>query len=165
MQSSSERWTACTLLLFAHSLPYCTGCCTGTTCQNICALSKYPRFREFSPIFRGRLLSSNQRAVKEKVVHFGLLFQMSPLGTSWAWPSRSCAERGGAGAYKQRNRWHHEPCVACGEGGRGRGVGRAKDCLGRCVTALIGCKQATSAGLFPTFNSPSISLSLHSGWL
>jgi hypothetical protein len=24
---------------------------------------------------------------------------MSPLGTSWAWPSRSCAERGGAGAY------------------------------------------------------------------
>jgi hypothetical protein len=26
MQSPSERWTACTLLLFAHSLPYCTGC-------------------------------------------------------------------------------------------------------------------------------------------
>ncbi len=85
MQSSNEKWTACTLLLFAHSLPYCTGCCTGTTCQNICALSKYlrvPIFWEFSPIFRGRLLSSqnsNQRAVKEKVVHFGLLFQMSPM--------------------------------------------------------------------------------------
>jgi hypothetical protein len=26
MQSPSERWTACTLLLFACSLPYCTGC-------------------------------------------------------------------------------------------------------------------------------------------
>ncbi len=26
MQSPSERWTACLLLLFAHSLPYCTGC-------------------------------------------------------------------------------------------------------------------------------------------
>jgi hypothetical protein len=25
MRSPSERWTACTLLLFAHSLPYCTG--------------------------------------------------------------------------------------------------------------------------------------------
>ncbi len=47
---------------------------------------------------------SDQRAVKEKIVLFGLLFQMSPLGTSWAWLSRSCAKRGGAGAYKQRNR-------------------------------------------------------------
>ena len=29
--------------LWAASLPYCTGCCNGTTCQNICALSKYLR--------------------------------------------------------------------------------------------------------------------------
>ncbi len=28
---------------------YCTGCCTGTTCQNICALSKYLRAHIFSP--------------------------------------------------------------------------------------------------------------------
>ncbi len=40
-------------------------------------------------------------------------------GTSWAWPSRSCVERGGAGAYKQRNRWHHKLCGAVVKGGGG----------------------------------------------
>ncbi len=36
-------------LIWVVSLPYCTGCCTGTTCQNICALSKYLRAHIFSP--------------------------------------------------------------------------------------------------------------------
>ena len=36
-------------LIWAASLPYCTGCCTGTTCQNICVLSKYSRPHIFSP--------------------------------------------------------------------------------------------------------------------
>jgi hypothetical protein len=36
-------------LIWAASLPYCTGCCTGTTCQNICALSEYLRAHIFSP--------------------------------------------------------------------------------------------------------------------
>ncbi len=34
IQSPSEGWTACTLLLFARSLPYCTGCLYRLTCQN-----------------------------------------------------------------------------------------------------------------------------------
>ncbi len=125
MQSSSERWTACMLLLFAHSLPYCTGCCTGTTCQNICALSKYlwaPIFWEFSPIFRGRLLSSqnsNQRAVKEKVVHF-----WSPLSNEPPWDLVGVAveklDRRRGGDLQQINRWSHRPCAELlwrGEGG------------------------------------------------
>ena len=36
-------------LIWAASLPYCTGCCTGMTCQNICALSKYLRPHIFPP--------------------------------------------------------------------------------------------------------------------
>jgi len=46
---------------------------------------------EFSPAFRGRLLGSyhsDQRAVKSKNAPFGLLFQISPLGTLWACPER-----------------------------------------------------------------------------
>ncbi len=33
-------------LIWAASLPYCTGCWTGMTCQNICARSKYLRAPE-----------------------------------------------------------------------------------------------------------------------
>jgi hypothetical protein len=54
-------------------------------------LTFWPFFWEFSPAFRGRLLGSyhsDQRAVKRKYVPFGLLFQISPLGTLWAWPER-----------------------------------------------------------------------------
>ncbi len=47
MWSSSDLKTQAAQLIWAASLPYCTGCCTGTTCQNICALSKYLR----APIF------------------------------------------------------------------------------------------------------------------
>ncbi len=38
-------------LIWATSLPYCTGCFTGTICQNIRALSKYSRPRIFPPFF------------------------------------------------------------------------------------------------------------------
>ncbi len=38
-------------LIWAASLPYCTGCCTDTTCQNIRALSKCLRLRIFPPFF------------------------------------------------------------------------------------------------------------------
>jgi hypothetical protein len=40
-------------LIWAASLPYCTGCCTGTTCQNIRA---YPnvRGREYFHLFSGK---------------------------------------------------------------------------------------------------------------
>ncbi len=38
-------------LIWAASLPYCTGCCTRTTCQNIRALSKCSRPRIFPPFF------------------------------------------------------------------------------------------------------------------
>ncbi len=43
----------------AASLRYCTGCCTGTTCQNICVLSKYLRAHIFSPFpgEKSRLIS------------------------------------------------------------------------------------------------------------
>ena len=40
-------------LIWAASLPYCTGCCTGTTCQNIRALSNV-RGREYFHIFSGK---------------------------------------------------------------------------------------------------------------
>ncbi len=49
MWSSSDLKTQAAQLIWAASLPYCTGCCTGTTCQNICALSKYLRAPIFSP--------------------------------------------------------------------------------------------------------------------
>ncbi len=35
--------------IWVASLPYCTSCCTGTTCQNICVLSKYLRPHIFLP--------------------------------------------------------------------------------------------------------------------
>jgi hypothetical protein len=38
-------------LIWEASLPYCTGCCTGTTCQNIRALSKCSRPQIFPPFF------------------------------------------------------------------------------------------------------------------
>ncbi len=38
-------------LIWAVSLPYCTGCCTGATCQNIRTLSKCSRLRIFPPFF------------------------------------------------------------------------------------------------------------------
>ncbi len=38
-------------LIWAASLPYCTGCCTGTTRQNIRALSKCSQPRIFPPFF------------------------------------------------------------------------------------------------------------------
>ena len=50
-----------------------------------------PFSENFSPAFRGRLLGSyhsDQRAVKSKNAPFGLLFQISPLGTLWACPER-----------------------------------------------------------------------------
>ena len=40
-------------LIWAASLPYCTGCCTGTTCQNIRALSNV-RGREYFHLFSGK---------------------------------------------------------------------------------------------------------------
>jgi hypothetical protein len=45
------KWlvTQAAQLISAASLPYCTGCCTGITCQNICAWSKYLRAHIFSP--------------------------------------------------------------------------------------------------------------------
>ncbi len=49
MQSSSEICTQAAQLIWVASLPYCTGCCTGTTCQNIRVLSKYSRPHIFSP--------------------------------------------------------------------------------------------------------------------
>jgi hypothetical protein len=49
MWSSSDLSTQAAKLIWAASLPYCTGCCTGRTCQNICALSKYLRAHIFSP--------------------------------------------------------------------------------------------------------------------
>ncbi len=68
------------------------------SCPNICG-------REYFHLFPGNFRRSLgvdcsaprtliKELVKEKTVHFGLLFQMSPLGTSWAWPSRSCVEKG-----------------------------------------------------------------------
>ncbi len=48
----------------------------------------------------------------------------------------------------------------------GGGMGRAKDCLGPCVTALIGCvNRQHLLAWFPLSSSPPISLLLHSGWL
>jgi len=67
------------------------------TCQNVGTLEcrrcwHFGPFSEnFSPAFRGRLLGSyhsDQRAVKSKNAPFGLLFQISPLGTLWACPER-----------------------------------------------------------------------------
>ncbi len=49
MWSSSDLSTQAAQLIWAASLPYCTGCCNGTTCQNICILSKYLRAHIFSP--------------------------------------------------------------------------------------------------------------------
>ncbi len=49
MQSSSEICSQAAQLIWAASLPYCIGCCTGTTCQNIRALSKCSRPRIFPP--------------------------------------------------------------------------------------------------------------------
>ncbi len=46
---SSDLSTQAAQLKWAASLPYCTGCCIGTTCQNICAPSKYLRAHIFSP--------------------------------------------------------------------------------------------------------------------
>ena len=49
MQSSSGVCSQAAQLIWAVSLPYCTGCCTSTTCQNIRVLSKYSRPHIFSP--------------------------------------------------------------------------------------------------------------------
>jgi hypothetical protein len=65
--------------------------------------------------------------VKEKVVHLGLLFQMSPLGTSWAWPSRSCAERGGD--LQTDKQMTSQAMLSYVQGGGGS-VGRAKTASG-----------------------------------
>ncbi len=39
MWSSRDLSTQAAQLIWVASLPYCTGCCTSTTCQNICVLS------------------------------------------------------------------------------------------------------------------------------
>ncbi len=49
MWSSSDLSTQATQLIWAASLSYCTGCCTGKTCQNIFVLSKYLQAHIFSP--------------------------------------------------------------------------------------------------------------------
>jgi hypothetical protein len=92
-------------LIWAPCLPYWHGCLywhdLSKTCQNVgawqnvCAYILALFFWEFSPAFRGRLLGSyhsDQRAVKRKNVPFGLLFQISPLGASWACPKRRGVE-------------------------------------------------------------------------
>ncbi len=53
MQSSSGICSQTAQLIWAASLPYCTGCCTGTTCQNIRALSNV-RGREYLHLFSGK---------------------------------------------------------------------------------------------------------------
>jgi hypothetical protein len=89
-------------LIWAPCLPYWHGCLywhdLSKTCQNVGAWQNVgarwhfgPFSENFSPAFRGRLLGSyhsDQRAVKSKNAPFGLLFQISPLGTLWACPER-----------------------------------------------------------------------------
>ncbi len=45
---TSDLKAQAALLLWAASLPYCTGCCTGTTCQNFRGLSDFLRAPKFS---------------------------------------------------------------------------------------------------------------------
>jgi len=85
-----------------HACRTGTAACTGTTCPKHAKMSAHGRMsapadilalflENFSPAFRGRLLGSyhsDQRAVKSKNAPFGLLFQISPLGTLWACPER-----------------------------------------------------------------------------
>jgi hypothetical protein len=49
MQSPSEETAQAALLLWADSLPYCTGCRTGPTCQNSRGNKKIWQPLEFSP--------------------------------------------------------------------------------------------------------------------
>ncbi len=60
MWSSSDLSTQAAHLIWAASLPYCTGCCTSTTCQNICVLSKYLQAHIFSPFPR-----ENQKPISD----------------------------------------------------------------------------------------------------
>jgi hypothetical protein len=77
------------LLVLARPVQNMPKCRHPAECRRL--LTFWPFFWEFSPAFRGRLLGSyhsDQRAVKRKNVPFGLLFQISPLGASWACPER-----------------------------------------------------------------------------
>jgi len=77
------------LLVLARPVQNMPKCRHPAECRRL--LTFWPFFWEFSPAFRGRLLGSyhsDQRAVKRKYAPFGLLFQISPLGTLWACPER-----------------------------------------------------------------------------
>jgi hypothetical protein len=136
MQSSSGSCSHTAQLIWAASLPYCTGCCTGTTCQNIRPLS-IVRGREYFHLFSGKnqklnlahkcpITSVQIRTQSQKLSEFSCnTFKPLNRGHPRFWPRTlkitqfshgECVGRGGGGSRKHRA---SRPLIACGGGGGG----------------------------------------------
>ncbi len=143
MWSSSDLSTQDAQLIWAASLPYCTGCCTGTTCQNICVLSKNLRAHIFSP-FPGEksktypITSLQIRTWSQKLSKFSCnTFKPLNRGRPRFWPrtlklfkfSNGGYVGGGGGEGEKGNRRNWPPLshsLEAGVRGGGEGEGREK---------------------------------------